>query len=172
MRYIVLAIMGAMGAVLSGSFVTGLNIAGIHVDIVLLMVVAVALVDKTSMPIIFAAATGLFMDILYSTVLGMYGLSYTLVAALVVILFRKVARFNLLSLFLAGAGGYLLKEIITGVLVYILGGRFNMVSMMLRYVLPETLLNGALLLAVYWLVSRLFAQSFMKPRRTHGLDDI
>lgn len=157
---------------LSGSFVTGLNIAGIQVDIVLLMVISLALVDKTTMPILFAACAGLFMDILYSTVLGVYAFSYTMVAAAVLMLFRKTIRFNILSLFLAGAGGYLLKEIIMGTLVYILGGRFNTALMMVRYILPAAALSGVLLLLAYWLMLQLFRVSWMKPRRGRSMDEL
>ncbi len=172
MRYFVLILMGVFGTLLSGSFVTGLNIAGIQVDIVLLMVISLALVDKTTMPILFAACAGLFMDILYSTVLGVYAFSYTMVAAAVLMLFRKTIRFNILSLFLAGAGGYLLKEIIMGTLVYILGGRFNTALMMVRYILPAAALSGVLLLLAYWLMLQLFRVSWMKPRRGRSMDEL
>ncbi len=172
MRYVVFVLMGIFGVLLSGSLAPGLNIAGIQVDLLFLLVVSIAVLDKTSVPIIFAAASGLFMDIMYGTVLGVYAISYTAVAAVVMAVFRNTARFNFLMLLGAGVGGYLLKEGVMALLVYILGARFDFLSMFARYMLPSAVLNGVLLLAAYLLLSKLFSLNWMKPRYKHGLDDL
>lgn len=164
--------MSVFSVVLSGSFVTGLNIAGIQVDLVLLIVVSLAIIEKTSMPIVWGALTGLFMDILFSTVLGVYALSYTLVAAAAFFTFRKATHFNFLFLFAAGSASYLLKEIIMAVIVYALGAQqFDFPSMLIRYVLPAALLSGGLIFPAYWILSRLMKCNFMKPHKPYLADE-
>ena len=133
MRYVVLVLFAIVSTILSGSVFSGLNLAGIQVDIVLLIVLALALVDKSGAAIIFAAGTGLFMDIMYSTVLGVYALSYTVAAAIVFLAFRNKEKFNVLILFLVGAAGYVIKETVMALIVYVLGARFDFLSILVRY---------------------------------------
>ncbi|MEG1158358.1 MAG: rod shape-determining protein MreD, partial [Christensenellaceae bacterium] len=102
MRYVFLVLLGAGSVILSGSLMSGLNIAGIQVDLVLMIILSLALLEKTSMPIIFAAAAGLLMDILFSTVLGVYAIGYTAVALLVCAFFKNSSKFNILFLFIVG----------------------------------------------------------------------
>lgn len=171
MRYVMLALLGVVSVVLQGSFVAGLNIAGIQVDIVLLIIVALALAEKTSMPVIFAALTGFFTDLLYTTYLGPYAISYTLVAIAVLMVFKNRERVNPFLAFLAGGGGYLLKEIVMGMLIYALGARFSFMSMLARYILPAALLAGGLEIVAYLLVAALMNRSWMKPRALHKYND-
>lgn len=168
MRYVVLALMGILSVLISGTVFSAMNIGGLQIDLLLLVVVSVALIEKSSMPIILAAGSGLFMDILFSTTLGVYALSYTAVAAVVVFATKKARRQNPLIIFAAGAGGYLAKEIITGLVMYILGARFDFGMMLYRYILPSMLINGALVFVFYLLFEKLFKQNFMKLRKTYG----
>ncbi|MDL2236940.1 rod shape-determining protein MreD [Christensenellaceae bacterium OttesenSCG-928-K19] len=171
MRYVVFVLLGVFGVILSGSFTTGIAIAGIQVDLLLLIIVSIALLDKTSAPIIFAAAAGLFMDIMYSPVLGVYAISYSVAAALVTLVFRNTARFNFLMLLASGAGAYLVKELVMAATVYILGSRFSLLGMLVRYILPAAVLNGVLLLIAYLIFSKLYQTSWMKPKVRRVGDD-
>ncbi len=174
MRYVVLTIMGVFGVILSGSLLRDISIAGIplQVDLVLLMALSFAVVEKSSMPIIFAAVSGLLMDMMYSTVWGTYALCYTVVTALIVLFFRKAGRFNVLYLFVVGAGGYIVKELMTALLVFIQSARFSMPVMLVYNILPSAILTGGLMFAAYWLISRLMKNSWMRPRTTYRFDDI
>ncbi len=171
MRYIVLVLIGSLSVVVSGSLITGIDLAGMQLDLVLLITVSLALIEKTSMPIVFAALTGLFMDILFSTVLGVYAISYTVTTATVFFLFRHSTRFNFLFLFAAGAGAYLVKEVMMGVVVYALGARFDFLSLLARYTLPSALLAGGLIFPAYWLLSRLMKRNLMRPRKSYLSDE-
>ncbi len=172
MRYFVLALLGVFSVILSGSFLSGFDAAGIIVDLPLLIIIPLALIEKTSMPIIFAALTGIFMDILFSPVLGVYAIGYTLIAALCALIFRKIIRFNAVSLFLTGAGAYILKECVMAAAAYIMGVRFSISVLFVRSILPSAALNGALLLLSYFLISKLYAKEFMKTRSARNLDDM
>ena len=164
MRYVVLVIMSVVGTILSGSVFSGLNIAGIQVDIVLLLILALSLAEKDAMPVIFAAATGLLMDLVYSDTLGMFALSYTAAAVAALLTVRKIEKINLPSLFAAGFSGYVIKELTMALIVFAQGARFDLGAILLRYTLPAAALNGGLLIVAYWLVMKLYRNAWMRPR--------
>lgn len=163
MRYFVLVCFSVLSTLCAGSVFSGLNIAGVQVDVVLLIMLALALVDKTSAPIVYAAATGLFMDIMYSTVLGVYALSYTLAVTVVYVIIRKREKFNIWQIFLIGALGYLIKETVMAFLVYLLGARFSFSAIFMRYMLPTAALTGILLIPAYLIMSRIYRIGWMRP---------
>ena len=73
MRYVVFILMGVIGTILSGTvFSASFDLAGlgIQIDLVLLLVLALVLVEKNLTPIIFAAAAGLLMDMMFSIMLN------------------------------------------------------------------------------------------------------
>lgn len=175
MRYVVLVVMSVFGTILSGTVFSTANIGGlgIQVDIVLLMVLSLVLVEKSAMPVIFAAVTGLLMDMTYSTVLGMYAVSYAAAAAVGLLVLRKMKKFNPLHLFGIGVVGYIFKELMMAFIVFAQGARnFDMGPIMLRGVLPSAAVNGALLLVAYLLISRLYRNAWMRPRAlAHHMDE-
>lgn len=174
MRYVVLTIMGVFSVIFSGSLLRDLSIAGIpiQIDLLLLIALSLAVTEKSSMPIIFAAASGLLMDIMYSTVLGTYAFCYTVVTALIVLFFRKAGRFNILYLFVVGAGGYIVKELLTALLVFIQSARFSMPVMLAYNILPSAILTGALMFAAYYLIAKLMKNNWMRPRASYRFDDM
>ncbi len=114
----------------------------VRVDIVLLVIMAIALAEKPATPVVFAAATGLFMDIMYSANFGMHALSYTVVAALAQLVFGNIKKLNVLSVFVAGAAGFILNEAITGIFAYVQGIRFSLFDMAVYSILPSAIING------------------------------
>ncbi len=168
MRYLVFCLLGLLGVVVSGS--TAYLMGPIYVDIALLLVMAVALVEKPVTPVVFAAATGLFMDIMYSSNIGMHALSYTVVALIAQMLFGNMKKQNVLTVFLVGMGGFILNDVITGIFAYVQGVRTDFLEMALRSILPSAILSGALLIIVYFLINKLLAQGWMKRKSHHGDD--
>jgi len=172
MRYLILILLGIFGVIMNGSLLAGVTVMGLQIDVLLLIILALVLSEKTSMPILFAAASGLFMDIMYSTAFGFYAISYTVVAGLAVTVFMKFKRISIITVFLVGGCGYILKETVSAIIIYIMGQRFGITHMYLRYILPGALLTGVLLISAYWLISKLMKLSWMRPRLRHSSDDI
>ena len=173
MRYFVLVVIGILSVLVSGSILSGLTIVGVQVDLVLLIALAFALSEKTSMPIIWAAATGIFMDILYSMVWGTYALSYTVAVVVIMLVSHKIEKFNLLFVFLAGTGGFLIKELLMAAMAAGQGANVGapITSIFATQILPGAFLCGALLLPAYWLISRLARREWMRPRPSYNMDE-
>lgn len=166
MRTVVLAAIGILASILAGSWAQILEIAGIQVDIILLIMVSFALADRTVMPVVFAACTGLFLDILYSTVIGCTALAYTLAAAAIYFAAQRAERINLLMVLSAGAAAYVLKNIVIAVVLRTLDVPVpDLPTLFIRYILPGAGMTALFMIPAYWLLSKLLRQRFMRIRR-------
>ncbi|MBD5558939.1 MAG: rod shape-determining protein MreD [Clostridia bacterium] len=169
MRHVVLALICFLAVVLAGSCAPLLEIAGIPVDLPLLILVPLAMLERTGSPVILAAASGFLLDLMYSTVMGMSMLCYTLAAALIFFLCRRADRLNFFMVFGAGIGAYLLKDLVMAGIVTALGVHdFQLVQMMARFILPGALIEGVLGLLTYWLFTKLMRCRFMRRRRIYA----
>lgn len=169
MRTLVLFLLGFFGVVLSGSCAPLLEIGSIAVDLLLLMIVPLALLERSAMPILFAALTGFVLDMMYSTIIGMSSLAYTLTAAVIYFLCRRAPRLNFFMVFGAGIGAALLKELIMAAVVTAAGVQgINFIQLLMRIILPGALLTGVLVIPSYWLFIRLMRCRFMRRRRVYA----
>lgn len=169
MRFLVLAAMGFLSVVFAGSFAQVLQIAGIPIDLMLLIIVPLALMDRSTMPILFAAFTGLFCDLLYSTVIGMTALAYTAAAAVVFFVCQKADRINFFMVLGAGIGAYLIADIVMGIVAYSMGVQVSdPLQLFGRFIIPGALIEGGLVIPAYWLISKLMRCRFMRKRRIYA----
>lgn len=169
MRFLVLAALGFLGVLLSGSCAPLLEVAGIFIDPVLLIIVPLALLDRSGTPVILAAAMGFLLDLMYSAGMGMSMLCYTLTAALIYFLSRRADRLNFFMVFGAGIGAYLIKDVLMAGVVAAIGVHVNGLGQLFgRFVLPGALIEGILVLPAYWLFSKLMRCRFMRKRRIYA----
>ncbi len=171
MRVVVLVLIGIISSILSGTVLKGNYMVGLQADIILIIALSLSLIEKDTTGIIFGAGAGLLTDIMFGTVIGLNAISITIVTALCYAFFRNRQRLNLLFLAIIGMGGYILKELIVALIVYMMGGRFDIVFMMYRYILFSALLSGILMYLLYGLLTLLYKNSWMKKKQTHLFDD-
>jgi len=170
MRYVVLAALGVLGVILNGSFFSALPTGGLQVDVALALSIALALRDKSSAPIIFAAASGLLLDLLYSPVLGVGAMSFTIVTALTMFLSRDKKKRNPLWVFAYGAGGYALKGVATILILAAMGFRLQFGQLFAGSVLPSAVLAGLVTYLPWMLFGALYKKNWMRPDPSHGMD--
>lgn len=170
MRYVVLALFGVLGVVLNGSFFSVLPMGGLQVDAALALTIALALRDKSVAPIIFAAGSGLLLDLLYSPVLGAGALGFVLVAALTMYLSRRAKKMNPLWVFAYGAGGYALRGVIRVILLAAMGYSLRFGQIFVGSVLPSALLAGLITYLPWLMFGALYKKHWMRPDPSHGMD--
>lgn len=171
MRYLVLVLLSVVGVLLNGSFFSGLG-GNIHVDVILLMMIAFVFLDKTSMPIIFGAASGVLVDMLYSSTIGITALAYTLTAALALIFTARLKRPNPLWVFVFGAAGMLLKELIVMIIIAAMGVSGGFGKVLVLQTLPSALLAGGLVYIPWFFFQKLYKKNWMRPREVQDIDDL
>lgn len=164
MRYIILALLVLFSVILNGSLLSSLPFLGIQADIIILAVLSLCLAERSAMPIVFAFAAGLLTDILYSPIIGFFGLGYTVTAGVACIVLSKFERINILTVLITGLAGELLFEMICTVEAYISGARFSWLLLLKDHVLPQILFTSGALLLAYQLISKMMSTAYMKPK--------
>ena len=164
-RVLVLGLLGLGIVLISGSWAQLLMIGAAPVDLVMLAVVAFAVIDSSQSPILFAAYTGLLVDIMYSTTVGLGALATTGACAVVFFAVRRADHIHLLIVIAAGAAGYLIKNLILAIYIYASGMAPVSASVFTTAILPGTGIAAGLIIPAYWLMTRLMRLRFMRRRR-------
>lgn len=170
MRYIMLAAVAVINLMLTGTVFVNLNIAGIAPDILICSMVSIALMEKNMTSAVIGGICGLMLDIMFFGVIGAYTIPLFITGAALYFASRQMRYVdNILVPFLFSMGAYFLKEMITALIVYMLGSSFSLPFMMVRYILPETLVTGVFMLLVHAIFKRIYRSPTMRPKY---IDDI
>jgi len=166
LRIILFALLGVFSLVLTGSVFSVANIAGIVPDLLLLISLSVVFLEKTPAGIIFAGIGGIVYDIMFSYNIGIYALSYVLTAAIAYAVLRNMNRVRPIILAGVGFGAYIAREMIMAGMAAALGYEYNLLYMLVRFILPGALMTAALLIPAYYLIRILYLRNWMTPTRS------
>ncbi len=170
MRYIMLAAVAAVNLILYGGVFVNLNIAGIAPDILICSMVSIALVEKNMTGAIIGGICGIVLDIMFTGMIGSYAIPLFITGAILYFASSQMRYVdNFLVPFLLAMGAYFIKELISALVVYMLGYSFSLPFMLVRYILPETLVTGVFMLLVHIIFRRIYRSPTMRPKY---IDDI
>jgi rod shape-determining protein MreD len=164
MRYIVLAAVAVVDLIFTGAVFPNINIVKLAPDIIICTMASIAILEKRMTGAVIGLVCGLLLDLLFSGVIGFYALPYLITGAM---LYAAVRRFSYIDRFLLpmgiAAGAYLLREILSALLTYMLGSRFSLGHMLVRYTLPEMLLTAVFMALIHLLLSRIYRSPSVRP---------
>lgn len=171
MRYIVLSLTSLLCALLTGAVFTQVQIFGIQPDIILAVLIAMVLLEKTMTPVFYMVGGAVVLDVLFAPGVGFYSLPY-LIAGLLVYLFsirRDVSKWYIA----AAAGGILwvVKDLCTILFSVLLGNSFDIGKNLLHSTLPGILVAALLTYLVYLGFSKLYMYNFLRPVSIRSDDD-
>jgi rod shape-determining protein MreD len=170
MRFIMLSAAVIINLILTGTFFVNLNIADIAPDLLICTMASIALLEKSMMGAVVGGICGLAMDIMFTGAIGSYTIPLFLTGAILYFASNQVRYIdNFLMPFIFAAGAYFVKELITALIVYMLGYSFSFPHMFIRFILPETLVTGIFMLLVHMIFRRIYSSPAMRPKFT---DDI
>ncbi len=170
MRYIMLAAVAVINLILTGTVFVNLNIAGIAPDILICCMVSIALMEKNMTSAILGGICGLTLDIMFIGIIGSYTIPLFITGAVLYFASRQMRYVDsILVPFLFAMGSYFIKELITALIVYMLGKSFSLPFMMVRYILPEMIATGVFMLLVHLIFRRIYRSPTMRPKY---IDDI
>ena len=152
-----------LGAILNGAVFNQYPILGLEPDILLLIMVAMILIERTAMPIIYTTGAAVLMDIMYSPAIGYYALPYAIVGVITYFIFRRMTYSKFLVPPFAAAAAWLIKDILSAILAVILGAEIEFMHIFMNSTLPGIALNGILMLVIYWLLRLLYCATYMQP---------
>lgn len=167
MRYVFFAVVTLISLIFTGTVFPNLNIAGIYPDIIMCSIVSITLLEKTMAGAMVGLVCGLVLDLFFSGIIGLYALPYFVVGAIMYFVSKNLKyldKFLLPVSFVLGA--YFVKEIISSLLVYMLGVQFTFVNMFLIRMLPQGIATALLMLLVHYIFSRIYRASSMKLKNS------
>jgi len=166
MRYLTLAAAAAISLIFTGAVFPNINIYGVAPDVIICTAVSIAILEKSMTGAGLALVCGLFLDVLFSGAIGLYSIPYLVAGAVVYFVMQYVNyldKYLLPALFAIGA--YIVKELATALVVYMIGDSFAFGHMLVRFILPSALSTGLLMLLIHLIFRRIYRSPSMKARR-------
>jgi len=164
MRYVMLFITGVICLIFTGAVFPNLNIYGIAPDIIICCITSIAVLDKTMAGAGLGLVCGLMLDLIFTGAIGAFALPYMIVGAALYFAVRPMRYINaVLTPAALTVGAYLIKELISTVIIYTMNIQFSFGHMLVRYILPEALATGILMLLVHLIFRRIYRSSAVKP---------
>ncbi len=167
MRYIVLAAIVVINLIFTGAVFPNINIADLAPDLIVCTMASIAILEKRMTGAVIGLICGLVLDLLFSGAIGFFALPYLITGA---VLYPVVKQISFIDRFLVpmgvAAGAYLLRDILSALLTYMLGSTFSLGHMIIRYILPEMLLTAVFMIPVHLLLSRIYRSPSVRPQNT------
>ena len=164
MRYVILFIITLINVVFTAAVFTKINIAGIAPDLIICTIASIAIIEKSMTGAFIGLICGLALD-LFMGAIGFYALPYFVSGALLFFVRRHITyidRFLVPALLATGA--YVVKELILALLSYMMNLQFSFSYKLVRYILPEAILTGLVMLLVHLIFMKLYKSSSIRPR--------
>ncbi len=170
MRLIMLFAAVIINLILTGTVFVNLNVMGIAPDLLICTMVSIALLEKSMLGAVVGGICGIGLDIMFTGMIGSYTIPLFLTGSLLYFASNQMRYMdNYLVPFLFTVSAYFIKELISALVVYMLGYSFSFPYMFIRYILPETLVTGVCMLLVHMLFRRIYRSPAMRPKY---IDDI
>jgi rod shape-determining protein MreD len=132
--------------------------------------VSIALFEKSMIGAFLGGICGIMLDIMFTGIIGSYALPLFVTGALLYFASNQMRYVdNYLAPFVLAIGAYFIKEMISALIVYMLGDSFSLPFMLVRYILPKTLVTGVFMLLVHAIFRRIYRSPAMRPKY---IDDI
>jgi|AGTN01.2.fsa_nt_gi rod shape-determining protein MreD len=164
MRYVMFAVIAVVNFIFAGAVFPNLNIAGIAPDIIICSMASIVILEKRMTGAVIGLVCGLLLDMLFSGVIGFYTIPYLLTGAVLYAAVRRISYIDRLFVpMLIAAAAYIFKEMLSGLIIYMLGSEFSLTHMLLRYILPETVATGILMLFYHLLLQRVYRSPSVHP---------
>lgn len=173
MRYLVLGLTAVVNLILTGAVFPNINIAGIAPDVIICTLTSIVVLERSMTGAGLGLVCGLILDLLFSGSIGLYTIPYLVTGTVVYFAIKSMNYMdNYLFPFLFAMGAYVVKELVSAVLIYMLGINFSLSHMLLRFILPEALLTGLFMILVHFIFLRIYRTSSMKPISSDDLSKL
>ncbi len=167
MRYVFFAVVSIVSLIFTGAVFPNLNIAGIYPDLIIVSIVSIAILERSMTAAVIGLVCGLILDLFFGEAIGVLAIPYLIVGAGMFFVrknLRYMDKFLLPAIFAVSA--YLVKEMISALIAYMLGIEFSFWFMVARFILPKAAFTGVVMLGVHILFMRIYRASSMKLKNS------
>ena len=167
MRYLILAAAGALGLIFTGAVFVNINIEGISPDLIICIITSIAILEKSMTGAWLGLASGLLLDVMFSGSIGFYALPYMIAGAVVYFVMQKFRYLGkVLFPTILAMGAFIIKELVAALLSYMMGIGFSIGHMLIRFILPEALFTGVLMLLIHLIFRLIYRTNVMQTHRS------
>lgn len=146
------------------AFAHGNFLFGIRPDLTIAVIVTLSLVSGPLKGGIYGLVTGLILDMLYGTSIGVTALFYFLIGMLCGMFNRKFYAENRVFPIILAFFAYLFKEACVMVTMLLTKTDFHFIVLMWRYILPGAILTSVITLPVYIIYKRVKQSQLRRMR--------
>lgn len=146
------------------AFAHGNFLFGIRPDLTIAAIVALSLVSGPLKGGVYGMITGLILDMLYGTSIGITALIYFLVGLLCGVFNRKFYAENQVFPVILAFFAYLFKEACMMLKMLLTKTDFDFIALMWRYIIPGAILTSVITLPVYIIYKRVKQSQLRRMR--------
>ena len=170
MRYLILFGVTIVNLIFMGAVFPNINIAGIAPDFIICTIVSIAIIEKNMTGAVLGLICGLTLDLLFSGAFGFFSIPYLATGAIIYYVCTKITYIdNYIVPFSLAVGAYLIKELLFGLLVYMMGINYSLSHIFIRYILPEAFLTGSFMFLIHFIFKRIYRSSRLKSKKPETL---
>jgi rod shape-determining protein MreD len=170
MRYLFLVLTVIVNLIFTGVVFPRLSILGISPDIIICTMASITALEKSRMGAAIGFICGLLLDIMFTSVIGFYTLPYFVVGMGLYFVSDRIRYIGpVLVPDIFALGAFLIKELLAALLAYMLGRDVSLGYRFMRFVLPEMLATGLLMLLIHLIIKRLYRSNSIRPK---GMEDL
>lgn len=170
MRYLFLALTVIVNLIFTGVVFPRLSILGIAPDLIICTMASITALEKSRMGAAIGFICGLLLDIMFTSVIGFYTLPYFVVGMGLYFVSDRIRYIDpVLVPDIFALGAFLIKELLAALLAYMLGRDVSLGYRFMRFVLPEMLATGLLMLLIHLIIKRLYRSNSIRPK---GMEDL
>lgn len=135
-----------------------LNIYGVRPDALFAVICSLGVLLGSAPAAGIGLAAGLLMDICFNKIIGLGAACYMIAGIVSGLFYHKFYADNFIIPAVTAAIGGFIKELGIGIILMILGARYNIALMIVQYILPSAVMTGGFCILVHLI---------MKPVLTH-----
>lgn len=141
------------------------NLFGVRPDALLCVIAVYGVLNGPGYAALAGLAAGLFMDVFFGRMVGLYAACYLAVGMVAGQFYRKFYADNVIVPSVVAAVGAFVKESAVAVAALLTGSRFGFFSALVEYIIPSALMSGIMSILLYWVSKRALSGQMDKRDR-------
>lgn len=168
MKSIIIGLIIVFNLILQSTLFQWFKIYGVVPNTALIIVISFAIYSGKMEGAIIGFCAGILQDIIFGRTIGLNTSVLMITGYLVGLMNQKIIKENLIIPFLLTISTTVLYETVNLLLIFLLGYRIELLSMVKKILLVEVIYNSILSIIIYFYVSKLFKTNVMKKGISRG----
>ena len=162
MGLIIISLIILFNLILQSTLFRWVEIYGVVPNTALILVISFAVYRGRDKGAITGFFIGILQDIIFGRTIGLNALIFMVIGYLIGLMDQKIFKDNLLIPFILTALTTVFYEMINLLLIFLLGYRIELLSIIKKMLVIEVIYNSIASLVIYYFISKLFKSGLIK----------